>query len=62
VAIIEEYCHGLPKPGCGEYQIKSVIAVHIARNDLKTAYRRGDLKRLPPGSAELKLDPIVRAG
>jgi hypothetical protein len=39
-----------------------VIAVDVARKDLKTSYRRDDLKRLTPGSTELELNAIVRAG
>src|SRR5882724_8196249 len=62
VTIIEKNRNGLPKPPCGEDQIESVITVDIARNNLKTTCRRDDLKRLPPGNAELKLNPIVRAG
>jgi hypothetical protein len=61
MAIIEKDCHGLSKPCRCEDQIKGVIAVDVTRNDLKTAHRRDDLKRLPPGSAELQLNPIVRA-
>jgi hypothetical protein len=37
-----------------------MIAVHIARNDLKAALRREDLKRLTPDGTELQLNPIVR--
>ena len=62
VTIIEKNCHGLPKPRCSEDQIESVIAVDIARSDLETAYRRDDLKRLPPGGTELQLNPIICAG
>jgi hypothetical protein len=38
-----------------------VIAVNIARDDSQAAHGRDDFKGLPTGSAELKLDRIVRA-
>src|SRR5258707_11465858 len=62
VAVVEENRHGLPKPHGSDDQIKSMIAVDIARDDLKAADRRSHLKRLPPCSTELQLNKVVRAG
>ena len=62
MAIIEENCHGPPKPGGGEDQIKSVIAVDITRHDLQAADRSDDLKGLLPCGTELQLNEIGRAG
>ena len=61
VSVVKKNCHWFSRPGCCEDQVKGVIAIDIARNDLETAYWRVDLKYLTAGPGELKLNPIVRA-
>jgi len=59
VAVIEKNRDGLPQPGCGQDQIKSIITVHIAHGDLQATGRSDNENRLSPSRAELKLDPVV---
>jgi len=62
VSVVKKNCHRFSRPGCCEDEVKGVIAIDIARNDLEAANRRVDLKYLTACSGELKLNPIVRAG
>ena len=61
MTIVEENRYGLPEPRGGNDQIKGMVAVDIARDDLKATNRRRDLKGLPPCSTELQLNKVVRA-
>lgn len=62
MAVIDKNRHGLAEPGCGENQVRDLVAIHVASGDLQAADRRDDRNRLPPRRAQLQLDPIIRGG
>jgi hypothetical protein len=62
MAVIEKNCDGLTKPRRGQNQIRGVIAVNIARNDLKPAGRRDDQNPLVLAGGNLQPNPVVCQG
>ena len=62
MTIVYKNRYGLAQPYCGEDQIRELIAVHIAGSDLQAASRCDEQNRLPSGSAQLQLNPVIRAG
>jgi hypothetical protein len=61
MTIIQKNGHGLVKPGSGYHQVRSVIAIDIARHNLQPSSRRDDQNGLASRRTELQLNPIIRS-
>jgi len=59
VAVVQQYRHRQLAPGCGENEIRHVIAVDVACRDLQSACGSDDADGMQTGSGQMKLNPVV---